>query len=100
MEPKTPDAPVSPRTIRPIKDRVLVKQDPPKEKVGSLFVLNEVHDDTGTVIAIGTDEGITVKAGDRITFKRRPGSALWERAGDEWEGLLMLREEDIIGVLE
>lgn len=63
-------------------------------------MVTESHDDTGTVVAIGTDPKISVAVGDRVTFKRRPASALWERAGDEWEDLLMLREEDIIGVIE
>lgn len=102
------------RNIRPLKDNVLVKQDPPKEKVGSLFVpqgSRDLYEDTGTVVAVGPGRISTggeiirpdVKIGDRVLFVRQPGSALNPdtREGEsEWESLLMMKAENIIGVLE
>jgi chaperonin GroES len=96
------------RTIRPLKDNIIVKQDKPKEKLASgLFVpqnSRDLYEDTGEVIAVGTGRvlpngtvlPLSVKPGDRIYFKRRPASAL----EGEWEGLLVLRDEDVIGLCE
>lgn len=101
------------RTIRPLKDNILVQQDRPEEKLGSLYVpanTRDLYKDVGTVIAVGpgrmTEGGVivkpSVKAGDRVHFKRRPSSAIapdW-REGDEddWKDLLVLKDEDIIGL--
>ena len=101
--------------VRPINDQVLVRQDPPKDKIGSFYVPQgkEEYPPLATVLAIGpgavNDHGVRipldVKVGDRVLFKRRPGTALvpdW-REGDSLElgkNTLMLRESDIIGVVE
>lgn len=97
------------RTIRPLRDHVLVRQDPKKDKVGSLFVPENTRDlfeDVGTVIATGPGtpvEGgvlpVSVKVGDRVAFKRRPASHLGD-IDPLWENLLMLRDDDMIAVLE
>lgn len=102
------------RTIRPLKDNVLVKQDAPKEKLASgLFVpqgTRELYDDFGTVLAVGpgrvTEGGeivpVSVKPGDRVMFKRRPASLINPdaRPDGEWYNYLMLKDEDIVGVLD
>lgn len=100
----------------PIKDQVLVRQDPPKEKVGSgvLFAPqgSEEYPPMGTVLKVGPGKvgpgggriPLDVKPGDRVMFKRKPGSALVPdaREGDErgWKDLLVLTEDDILLVLE
>jgi chaperonin GroES len=98
-----------PKIIRPLRDNILVKQDPPKEKLNGLFLpqgSRDLYEDVGTVIATGpgtTVEGgviipVSVKPGDRVAFKRRPASSLGDIDPD-WENMLMLKDEDIIGVL-
>lgn len=99
------------RTIRPLKDNLIVKQDPPKEQLKSgLFVPQsslQYTEDTGTVIAVGpgriTKGGLraemSVKPGDRVAFKRRPASHLGD-TDPEWQDHLLLKDEDIIGVIE
>ena len=72
--------------VRPINDQVLVRQDPPKDKIGSFYVPQgkEEYPPLATVLAIGpgavNDHGVRipldVKDGDRVLFKRRPGTAL------------------------
>jgi chaperonin GroES len=96
------------RTIIPVKDNVLVQQDKPEEKTeGGLFMpqgARETYKDIGTVIAVGpgrtTEDGetipVSVQVGERVLFKRRPASAL----EGEWDGLLLLKDDDILGVLE
>lgn len=97
------------RNIRPLKDNILVKQDPAKEKLGSLFVpenTRDLQEDVGTVIAVGpgrlTEGGklveVSVKVGDRVVFKRRPASYLGDFHPD-WKDLLMLKDEDMVGVI-
>ncbi len=87
-----------------------MRQDPVKEKLDSGLYLpdvcaRELQDDFATVIAVGPgrDLPLEVQVGDRVLFKRRPGTALIpdkrEGGPSEWTDLLMLRETDIIGVV-
>lgn len=94
--------------LRPIHDQVLVRQDPPREKLeNGLYVPDsarrELYDDYATVLGVGP-KALDVKAGDRVLFKRRAGTALIpdlrEGGRAEWINLLMLREADIIGIIE
>jgi len=93
------------RTVKPLKNKVIVRQDPPKEKLGGLYLpqnSRELYDDFGTVIAVGS-EITCVVAGDRVLFKRRPGSALNpdKREGtSDLDDLLVLQEEDLLAVIE
>lgn len=103
--------------VRPLGDQVLVRQDPKKDRLASgLYVperaARELQEDFATVLAVGPGRPgpsgdripVDVRVGDRVLFKRRPSTALVpdEREGDPngWKDLLMLREDDIIGVLE
>ena len=100
-----------------VQDRVLVRQSPKKERLESgLFIpdraARELQEDTGVVVAVGPGsygpEGVRipvgVNVGDRVLFKRRPGSALCpderEQHRLEWKDLIALREEDILLVFE
>lgn len=102
--------------VRPIQDQVLVRQDPPKERLESGLYLagaaaRELQEDIGTVIAIGPGRIVagervpmSVEVGDRVMFRRRAESALIPdpRLGGSaaWKDLLVLRDEDMVAVLE
>ena len=93
------------RLIRPLNDHILVKQDAPKEKTVSGLILpqgKETYEDIGTIIRTGPGVNgieLSVKVGDRVLFKRRPGSHLGE-SNPDWKDLLMLKEEDVVAILE
>jgi chaperonin GroES len=93
--------------IRPLGDRILVKRIQEEEKTkGGIFIPDTAKEkpQEGIVVAVGkgkvTEEGklLTpdVKAGDRILFGKYAGSEV-KIEGDEH---LILREDDILGVLE
>ena len=83
--------------------KVLVKQDASEDKVGMLFVPqgSEKYPNFGTVLAVGPLV-TSVKVGERVVIERKPASAISPEAqkGDEFFGLLVLPEENIIGIVE
>ena len=92
--------------IRPLHDRVVVKRLENETKTASGIVITDNaadKPDQGEVIAVGPgkrgDDGKLfapdVKAGDRILFGKYAGSTV-KIDGEE---ILVLREEDILGVL-
>lgn len=93
--------------IRPLHDRVIVKKiEDTENKRGSLFIPDSAKEkpQQGEVKAVGTgrlsDKGdrvaMEVKPGDRILFGKYGGSEV-KVDGEEW---LILREDEILGVLE
>lgn len=95
--------------IRPIGDRVVVRQDSAKamSASGRLHLPDSAKqlDCTGTVLAIGPRVE-NVQKGDRVIFKRRAMSSLMP---DEWAdgttrdpeaNVLILRDEDMVAVIE
>jgi co-chaperonin GroES (HSP10) len=92
------------RTVRPLKNKLIIQQDAPKTMSRGLHLpqgSRDLYEDLGTVIAVGADVKDVV-AGDRVLFKRRPGSALNpdRREGEsDLDNLLVLLEEDILGVV-
>ena len=93
--------------IRPLHDRILVKRIEEQEtKKGSIIIPDTAKEkpQEGKVVAVGTgkvnDEGkkipLDVKAGDRILFGKYAGSEVKV----EDEEYLILREEDVLGVIE
>ena len=93
--------------IRPLHDRVIVKRLEEERKTASGIVIPDTaaeKPDQGEVKAIGkgkkTDEGkvipIDVKVGDRVLFGKYSGQTVKV----EGEELLVMREEDIMGVVE
>jgi chaperonin GroES len=93
--------------IRPLHDRVLVKRlEGEQTTKGGLFIPETAKEKPieGTVIAVGNgkiaDDGsirkLEVKANDRVLFGKYAGTEV-KVDGEE---LLILREEDILGVLE
>ena len=92
--------------VRPLHDRVLVKRFTEEEKSkGGIFIPDTAKEKPiqGEVIAVGqgrvNEEGklrpLDVKKGDRILFGKYAGTEI-KIDGDEY---LMMREEDILGVL-
>jgi len=93
--------------FRPLHDRILVKRlEEGDAKHGSIIIPDTAKEkpQEGKVIAVGsgkvTEEGkklpLDVKAGDRILFGKYSGSEV-KLDGDEY---LILREEDILGILD
>jgi chaperonin GroES len=93
--------------IRPLHDRILVKRLEEQEvKKGGIIIPDSAKEkpQEGKVIAVGTgkvgDDGkkipLDVKAGDKILFGKYSGSEVKV----EDEEYLILREEDVLGILE
>jgi chaperonin GroES len=93
--------------IRPLHDRVIVKRMEEERKTASGIVIPDTaaeKPDQGYIIAVGTgkkdDQGklipLDVKVGDRVLFGKYAGQTV-KVEGDE---LLVMREEDIMGVVE
>ena len=93
--------------IRPLHDRVIVKRLEEERKTASGIVIPDAaaeKPDQGQVLAVGPgkrDENgkhvaLDVKVGDRILFGKYAGQTV-KVEGDE---LLVMREEDIMGVVE
>jgi chaperonin GroES len=93
--------------LRPLHDRVLIKRlEEQDEKHGSIIIPDSAKEkpQEGKVIGAGTgrvtEDGKTlplvVKAGDRILFGKYSGSEV-KIDGEE---LLIMKEEDILGILE
>ena len=93
--------------IRPLHDRVIVKRIEEERKTASGIVIPDSaaeKPDQGEVMAAGTgkilEDGkvrpIAVKVGDRVLFGKYSGQTV-KVDGEE---LLVMREEDIMGVIE
>jgi chaperonin GroES len=93
--------------IRPLQDRVIVKRLEEEEKTkGGIIIPDSAKEkpQEGKVIAVGkgkvTEDGkvipLDVKAGDRILFGKYSGSEV----KIEGEEHLIMREEDILGIIE
>ena len=93
--------------IRPLHDRIIVKRLEEERKTASGIVIPDTaaeKPDQGEVKAIGkgkkADDGklipIDVKVGDKVLFGKYAGQTV-KVDGEE---LLVMREEDIMGVIE
>ena len=93
--------------IRPLHDRGIVKRLEEEKKTASGIVIPDSaaeKPDTGEVIATGngkvledgTVRALDVKAGDKVLFGKYSGQTV-KVDGEE---LLVMREEDIMGVVE
>ncbi len=93
--------------IRPLHDRVIVKRIEEERKTASGIVIPDTateKPDQGEIVAVGkgkkNDDGkitpLDVKVGDRVLFGKYSGQTVKVK-GDE---LLVMREEDIMGVVE
>ena len=93
--------------IRPLQDRVIVRRLEEEEKTKGGIIIPDTAKEKpqeGKVIAVGkgkvTEDGklipLDVKAGDRILFGKYSGTEV----KIEGEEHLIMREEDILGVIE
>ena len=93
--------------IRPLHDRVIVKRLEEERKTASGIVIPDTaaeKPDRGEVLAVGTGKilengkvlPLAVKVGDRVLFGKYSGQAV-KVHGEE---VLVMREEDIMGVVE
>ena len=93
--------------IRPLQDRVILKRIEEEAKTsGGLFIPDTAKEkpQEGKVIAVGkgkfNDDGVIipldVKVNDRVLFGKYSGSEI----NVDGEEHLIMREEDILGVIE
>jgi len=93
--------------IRPLHDRVIVKRiEEERKSAGGIVIPDTAAEkpDQGEIVAVGKgkkdDNGklipIDVKVGDRVLFGKYSGQTV-KVTGDE---LLVMREEDLMGVIE
>jgi chaperonin GroES len=94
-------------SLRPLHDRVIVKRLESETKTASGILLPEAaaeKPDQGEVIAVGNgkilEDGkvrpLDVKVGDRVLFGKYSGQAFKDNGVE----LLMMREEDIMAVVQ
>lgn len=88
--------------VRPLADRVLVKQEKAETKTASGIIIPETAQEktqTATVSAVGPgtdDDKITVKVGERVMYDKYAGTAV-KIDGDDY---LILKNSDIIAVID
>jgi chaperonin GroES len=92
--------------VRPLQDRIIVRRIDEEEKTSGGIIIPETAKEKpqeGKVIAVGTgrrEDGkvipVEVKPGDRILFGKYSGTEI----KIEEEEHLILREDDVLGVVE
>ena len=93
--------------IRPLHDRVIVKRiEEERKSAGGIVIPDTAAEkpDQGEIVAVGKgkkdDNGklipVDLKVGDRVLFGKYSGQTVKVK-GDE---LLVMREEDLMGVIE
>jgi chaperonin GroES len=93
--------------LRPLQDRVAVRRVKEEDKTkGGLFIPDSAKEKpieaivvavgNGKVLEDGTVRKLDVKPGDRVLFGKYSGS----ETKIDGEDTLILREEDILGVIE
>ena len=93
--------------VRPLHDRVLVKRFLEEEKSkGGIYIPDTAKEKPiqGEIIAVGTgrvaEDGkirpLEVKKGDKVLFGKYAGTEI-KIEGDDF---LMMREEDILGIIQ
>jgi len=94
-------------SVRPLHDRVLVKRVKSEEKTKGGIIIPDTAKEKpieGEVVAVGNGrvqkdgsvQALEVKAGDRILFGKYSGTEVKLEGEDH----LILREDDILAVLE
>jgi len=94
-------------TVRPLQDRVLLKRlDTEEKSAGGIYIPSTAKErpQEGRVIAVGpgklNDKGelmpLQVKEGDRVLFGKYSGTEI----KIEGEEHLILREDDILGIMD
>ena len=87
--------------IKPLSDRVLVEPQAAETKTASGIIIPETAKEKpqkGKVIAVGSgkkDHEMTVKEGDMVLYGKYSGTELKLEGKD----YLMMREDDILGII-
>jgi len=93
--------------IRPLQDRILIKRVDEEQKTAGGIIIPDTAKEKpqeGRVVAVGNgkvgDDGkvrpLDVKKGDRVLFSKYAGSEV-KLDGEEH---MIIREEDVLGVIE
>ncbi len=93
--------------IRPLQDRVIIKRVEEEERTKGGIIIPDTAKEKpleGKVVAVGNGKilengevrPLDVKEGNRVLFSKYAGTEI-KIEGDE---LLMMREDDILGVIE
>ena len=93
--------------IRPLQDRVFVRRNDAEETTASGIIIPDNAKEKpqeGTVIAVGNGKKLSdgkiqeldVKVGDKILFSKYAGT----ECKIDGEELLMMKEDDILGIIE
>jgi chaperonin GroES len=96
-----------PMRVRPLQDRVIVRrvEEQEQKSAGGIIIPDTAKEkpQEGKVVAVGPGKkedgkvlSLDVKAGDRVLFGKYAGTEI-KLDGEEH---LILREEDILGVIE
>ena len=94
--------------IRPLHDRILVKrtEEEEEEKKGGIIIPDTAKEkpQEGEIVAVGsgkiTEDGkkqpLDVKKGDKVLFSKYAGTEV----NVQDQEMLMMREDDILGIIE
>ncbi len=93
--------------VRPLHDRILVRRMAEEEKTaGGLFIPDTAKEkpQRGEIVATGkgrvTEDGkilpLEVKSGDKVLFSKYAGTEI-KFSGEDF---LMMREEDVLGIIQ
>ncbi len=85
--------------VNPIGDRVLIKLEEMEEKTASgIFIPQTAQEKTqsGIIEAVGDDETITVKVGQKVMYDKYAGTTITVDGKD----LLLVRMSDIMAVID
>ncbi|HZH53754.1 MAG TPA: co-chaperone GroES [Microvirga sp.] len=93
--------------FRPLHDRVLIRRIEPEEKTAGGIIIPDTAKEKpqqGEVVAVGPGardengkvQALDVKAGDRVLFGKWSGTEV----RIDGEDLLIMKESDIMGILE
>ena len=97
------------KKFRPLTDRVLVRPEEQEEKTaGGILVPKTAEKEkpmVGVIVAVGIGKvlengdirSVDVKVGDKVVFGKYAGTEI--KASDD-DAYLIMREEDIMGVVE
>ena len=94
-------------SIRPLQDRIVVSRVPEEEKTKGGIIIPDTAKEKpveGKVLAVGngriledgTVRKLDIKVGDRVLFNKYGGTEITLNG----EQLLIMREDDVLGVLE